>query len=84
VYFPLGGPNCAELEHALVEQIRGQLIERGLVTGSAKTENPHLELHGCNQRDTSGQTTPSGPSLRGDGHRRGGTRLNRHDVDTRV
>jgi len=32
VYFPLGGPHCAELERATVEQIRGQLVERGLAT----------------------------------------------------
>src|ERR1035437_1310601 len=43
-YFPMGGPACAELERATVEQVRDALIATGMVT---RTE---LEQHLLNVR----------------------------------
>jgi len=33
-YFPMGGPVCADLERATVEQVRGSLISAGIATGA--------------------------------------------------
>ena len=39
-YFPIGGPDCSELERATIEQVRDRLIEGGLA--SAEEIGQHL------------------------------------------
>jgi SAM-dependent methyltransferase len=40
-YFPMGGPDCAELERATVEQIRGALVESGIATDAELEQHLH-------------------------------------------
>lgn len=66
-YFPMGGPACSELERATIEQIRDDLVTRGLATDAeigqhlANVASGQLDLATSPMVSAWGQRRPSTP-----------------------